>query len=144
MGRYINWADITNRYPDATKIGGAADVSSAWIFGAEADLDSRLGSKFTVPFSPVPDVIKDLCIDLAYYRMVMRQKGSEPIGKLVDTRIAGMLNGTIVVAGAPETSGSALAYVSNSYHSAFGPDSEVNWQVSTEWVQAAQEERGQL
>lgn len=143
MGRYIDWADIAGRYVDVTKIGGAEAVASHWISYSEADIDARLAVAFTTPFSPAPDVIKDLCIDMAYYRMTMRQKNSEVIKAFIDERLTGLINGTIVINASSPNDG-VLAWGEQNqtgYHTAFGPDGELNWTPSSAFIQDVQDQR---
>lgn len=150
MGRYIDWADVTGRYADVAKMTGAEAVSSYWLGYAESELDARLACKYTVPFSPAPPLVKDLAIDLTYYRMTIRQKGSELIKEFIDERLTGLIAGTITLT---DSSGIAVSESATAawseqdksgYHTAFGPDSELNWRVSSAWVQDVQGERGQL
>ena len=40
---------------------------AAAIDDAQAEIDSRLALRYTVPFSPVPDLIKRICVAIAAY-----------------------------------------------------------------------------
>lgn len=147
MGRYINWSDVTGRYTDFAKGPDATQANASFVPQAEAEVDGRLAVKYTVPFSPAPYLVKDLCIDLAYYKATIRQEGSKVIGDSLETRFKGILDGTILLtnsAGELIEQRSATAWVSNSYHSSFGPDTEVNWRVDSNWINDAMDERGQL
>lgn len=140
MGRYIDWQDLANRYADAAKYAGAEAVHSAWLFGVEAEIDARLSVRYTVPFSPAPDLVRDLCIDLLYARMTARQEGSEVIYDRVMETIKDMVAGTITLPGiAPLATGAAWA--SNSYRTAFGPDDPINWSRSAAELDDATSER---
>lgn len=131
MGRYIDWSLLVGRYPDAAKMGGAEAVHSAWLYGVEAEIDARLGARYTVPFSPAPDLVKDLCVDLLYARMTARQDGSEVIYERVMDTLKAMVAGTITLPGVdPAAGGAGSTFVSNSYRSAFGPDDPINWSRS--------------
>lgn len=68
MPRYIKWDEVQARYASLATIGGADEVNSASLVYAEAEIDSRLGQKFTLPFSNNNLTIKDLCIDLTYIK----------------------------------------------------------------------------
>lgn len=146
MGRYINWADVTGRYGDFAKGADATVAAAAFIPQAEAEVDGRLAPKYTVPFSPAPYLVQDLCIDVAYYKATIRQEGSKLLGESLEQRFKAIINGTLLLTnsgGAIQESGGA-AWCSNSYHSSFGPDSEVNWRVDSNWINDAMDARGQL
>jgi phage gp36-like protein len=143
MGRYIEWADVTGRYIDTAKYtGGEGGVGSYWLALAESEIDAFVAPKYTVPFSPCPLPIKDLCIDLTYYKMSMRQESAKPLWEYIDYRLKAILNGTMTLT----TSGSALAqgtaWSENSgYASSFGPDDPLNWRVSSDWMDAVEGSR---
>lgn len=130
MGRYIDWSNLTNRYTDAAKIAGAEAVHSAWLFGVEAEVDARLSLRYTVPFSPAPDLVKDLCTDLLYARMTARQEGSQVIYERVMDLFKEIIAGTVTIPGVTPSAGSKSTFASNSYRSAFGTDDPVNWSRS--------------
>jgi phage gp36-like protein len=143
MSRYINWAHVTGRYGDFAKGPDATQATSYFVDMAESEVDARLAPKYAVPFSPVPQMVQDLCIDLTYYKATIRQESSKTIKEYIDERFKGLLDGTIMLTtsgGIVEQAGN-LAWASNSYHSSFGPDAEVNWNVDSQWVQDAQDAR---
>lgn len=147
MGRYITWADVTGRYGDYAKGPDATQAAASFIPQAEAEVDGRLAVKYTVPFSPAPYLVQDLCIDLAYYKATIRQEGSKSIGESLEARFKAIIDGTLLLttsSGTVISEDSATAWVSNSYHSSFGPDSEVNWRVDSNWILDAMGSRGQL
>lgn len=147
MGRYIDWPHVTGRYGNITgSTLGAGNVGSYWLTQAEAEVDGRLAPRYTVPFTgTIPELVKDLCIDLTYYKMTIRQKESEALGKYLDKRFADIIAGTIVIPEA-DTTGAASsgneAWVANSYYSRFGNDDPVNWQVDPDQIDAEQDARG--
>lgn len=151
MGRYIDWSDVAGRYVDIAKMSGAEAISSYWLNYAENELDARLAVRYTVPFSPAPPLVRDLAIDLTYYRMTMRQKGSEVIKSYIDERLGGLVGGTITLT---DSSGTALAESAASvawseqdkagYHTVFGPDYELNWQSSSSFIGDVRDTRGQV
>lgn len=146
MGRYINWADVTGRYSDFAKGPDASIAATSFIPQAEAEVDGRLAPKYTVPFSPAPYLVQDLCIDLAYYKAALGNERSKLVGESLERRFKAIIDGTLLLttsAGTVAEDG-ATAWVSNSYHSSFGPDSEVNWRVDSNWINDAMDERGQL
>lgn len=143
MGRYINWDDVTGRYIDAAKKAGDGAMGSYWLTGAEDEIDGYLAAKYTVPFSPAPGVVKELCIDLTYYKMTMQQPEAEPIWNYIDYRIKAIINGTIVLT----TSGTALPQGTSAWsegeghHTSFGPDSPLDWHISSAWQDAVETQR---
>lgn len=147
MGRYINWADVTGRYGDFAKGVDASVAAAAFIPQAEAEVDGRLAPKYTVPFSPAPYLVQDLCIDVAYYKATIRQEGSKVLGESLEQRFKAIIDGTLLLTnsgGAIIQESGGAAWCSNSYHSSFGPDSEVNWRVDSNWINDTMDARGQL
>jgi hypothetical protein len=47
MGRYIDWSDALDRYPELNTLGGADELSSSYIVYSEAFVDSVLKSHWT-------------------------------------------------------------------------------------------------
>jgi phage gp36-like protein len=145
MGRYINWADVTARYTDFAKGPDATIAEAAYVPQAEAEVDGRLAPKYSVPFSPAPYLVKDLCIDLAYYKATIRQESSKLIRDDIERRFDAIIDGTLLLttsAGVVAKTGD-YAWASNSYHSSFGLDDEINWQVDSYAISDIQDERGQ-
>lgn len=146
MGRYITWADVTAKYGDFAKGPDASIAGDHHIPQSEAEVDGRLAPKYTVPFSPAPYLVKDLSVDLAYYKATIRQEGSKAIKEYIDARFKAIIDGTLTLTTSDGVVASAgnLAWASNSYHSSFGLDSEVNWQVDTYAITDLQDRRGQI
>ena len=140
MGRYTDLDMVKGRYPTAQKAIAQSAVSSYFIDGAEGELDARLAARYTVPFSPAPSFIRDLATDIVFYKMTIFQESSEALGKYIDSRIEGLISGTIVLPSAP-TSDNNGAWVSDSYHSKFGLDNPVNWQTDADQIDATIEGR---
>lgn len=46
------------------------------ISRAEAEIDSYCGMRYEVPFTTVPDRVRDLAVDIAIYRLYGRRKGA--------------------------------------------------------------------
>lgn len=69
---YITYADLVLRY-DVLKTwaDSQAEVNSGLIYYAEIELNSLMASHFSVPFSAAHPTIKDLCMDLAYYKSLV-------------------------------------------------------------------------
>jgi phage gp36-like protein len=145
VGRYINWADVTGRYKDFPKGPDATDAENYFIVQAEAEVDGRLAPKYSVPFSPAPYLVKDLCVDLAYYKANIKQESSKLIRDDLERRFDAIIDGTLLLttsAGVVAKTGD-YAWASNSYHSSFGLDDEINWQVDSYAISDIQDERGQ-
>jgi len=68
MGRYIEWDDVIDRYPELNTLGGADQLSSAYIVYSEAFVDGVLGNHYTTPFSNNNMIVRDLAIDYCYWR----------------------------------------------------------------------------
>lgn len=102
MGRYINWSDVTDRYPHASRVGSEGAVGSSTLLAAEYQIDGMLGSKFTVPFSSNNETVKDLCIDNTYARLVSRytllkKEDYEKLTKSIDNRVKLLVMGDTVM-----------------------------------------------
>ena len=152
MGRYIDWDDVAARYRNIAKEFDSAIASSGFIYGAEAEVDARLASKYETPFSAsslgIPDLVRDLAVDLTYYRMAWRTDEAQKILDRVDSIFKAVNDGKLKLvtsAGAYPTTDDieVVAWSSTQqYHSSFGPDDPVNWAVSSSWMQTAEDARG--
>jgi phage gp36-like protein len=142
MGRYINWDDVANSYPDWAKAASASSVGNLWIPRAEDEVDARLATKYTVPFSPTPGVVRDLCIDLAYYKLVFATEKGKELKESLKERFQAILEGEMIltVSGTVLASDTAWSTHQN-YHGTFGVDSDLNWQTSERWQEDQQDAR---
>jgi phage gp36-like protein len=43
------------------------------IASADGEIDSYCGSRYTVPFSPVPDIVRKMSVDIAIYNLYSRR-----------------------------------------------------------------------
>jgi hypothetical protein len=69
---YATYDEVIERYPALARIASTPTrMNSGFIHYAEQELNGRLSSKFTVPFSEAYPTIKDLAIDLTYYRFLL-------------------------------------------------------------------------
>lgn len=146
MARYADWSDVVGRYKDAASIAESTGMGSYWLASAEYEVDGALGKVYSVPFSPAPLQVKDLAIDLTYYKMTIGKKTGGELKKYIDQRIAGLIDGTIVLVtttGLLQSDPNA-AWFENSYHTSFGPDDPVNFRIDSNWIQNVQDERGQF
>jgi phage gp36-like protein len=50
------------------------DIVAEVIDQADAEIDSYCGRQYSVPFSPVPDRIRTLSVDIAIYRAYLRRQ----------------------------------------------------------------------
>jgi len=84
---YCALADITATIPAQTVINltddsdvGAVDQAkvTAAIADADAEIDSYCAARYTVPFSPVPAVIRKCSADIAVYNLYSRCAESIP------------------------------------------------------------------
>ncbi len=146
MGRYIDWSHVVGRYKDAATLAEASNTGSYWLNMAEYEIDGALGARYTVPFSPAPLQVQDLCIDLTYFKMTVGKATKKDLKKYIDERIAGLIDGTIVlVTSAGNIQGDPnAAWSENSYHTSFGPDDPVNFRVDSNWITDVQDLRGQF
>lgn len=68
---YATYNEVITRYPLIETLGKtASEVSSDLIYYSEIEINGRLGVVFSVPFDAAHPTIKDLTIDLAYYRAI--------------------------------------------------------------------------
>jgi len=150
---YVIFDEVIARYPILETWGKSqTEVNSDLIYYSEIELNSRLGSKFTVPFSGPPPTIKDLTIDLCYCK-ALRTKDPDKAVKvcqMVSERIDDILNGTasictgsgtiIEVSGADqEVWSSNLDYYPT--HSMLDPESKYT-QIDPDLLDDLEDERG--
>ena len=84
---YITYAELITRYSIIATWNGSQDnIENDLIYYAEREINSRLASHFTVPFSAGHPTVKDLVIDLAYYNTL----------KTKDPKKAGEIKGAII------------------------------------------------
>lgn len=148
MADYITWKDVVDRYPNAAKdVSGSEGVKNNFVNGAEAHVNARLAQRYSIPFTPCPQMIKDVVIDLAYFKMIgVRQKDSKTFKSFLDERLDGLADGTLTLMtdsgtqyGANET-----VFATDQYGTAFGVDDPTLWRVSSAWQTQLESDRGQL
>ena len=147
MARYIAWQDVVERYADAAKLSGGSEATkTSFVNFAEDETDGRLAGKYQTPFSPVPNVVKDLCIDLAYYKMIFRQEDkAKPVLAYVNTRFADILTGriTLTISGTPLATVLDRAWsTEQGFESSFGVDPPERWAVDSNWQDDFASRRG--
>lgn len=95
MGRYIDWQDVTNKYADMATKGGADETRASFLTTAEDEVDTWLAPYYSVPFTPCPGVVRDLSIDIAYYKATVLRKGSDLLWKYIERRLKAIQDGTM-------------------------------------------------
>jgi len=93
---YTNYEEVIIRYPVLkTWAKTPAEVNSDLIYYGEMELNGRLASHFTVPFSASHPTIKDLTIDLAYYNAIKTRvpKDAQRIHDVIIGRIDAIKEG---------------------------------------------------
>jgi len=122
---YITYEDAVRRYPELEGWPGmATSVNSDLIYYAAHELNSRMASHFSVPFSAAHPTVMDLVIDLTYYRSLRTQdpKRAALIKDAIEGRIAAIKNGdeqlmtgsgTVIV---PEAPGDEIWSTTQDYH----------------------------
>jgi hypothetical protein len=147
MGRYINWDDVIDRYQELNTLGGADELSSSYIVYSEAYVDGILSTHFTPPFSDNNMIVRDLAIDVCYWRAArfklddaveVKSSVFETVGLLKDGHI-NMYDeaGTLI----PSIDKSFVWSNTQSYHTAFGMDAVTNWEIDEDQVIADEDKR---
>ena len=73
MGNYCDWGDVVARYPQASKGVDAPEMGTSFITGVEAVMDSFLVKVFTTPVTGSPPLLKTICIDLVYAKIIFNK-----------------------------------------------------------------------
>lgn len=143
--RYTNWAAVVARYPSVARISQAeaTAVESAFIIGAEAEIDARFASRYVVPFANTPTlapaIIADIATDLAYYRITLLKleaAQSKVLKDSIDSRITEIANGNMSIVGSGGLvvgeSGTVNAWSTHKgYPNITGIDDVSDWVVSS-------------
>ncbi len=144
MSRYVSWQELAARYKKAAEVADTEEAQSGFIEGAEADVDARLAVRYTVPFSPVPPAIKDIVIDLAWYKMNIEQASSKPIYEYINRRLDALVAGSASLVGSSGIleSSDALPWSDmQERRTMFGVDDPVDYSVSAQWIEDTAEDR---
>lgn len=144
--RYITWEDVVNRYSDIAKDGWSEEKLTPMMLDAEAEVDSRLAPRYTVPFdvgSNAPQIVRTLSVDLTYYRVNWMNERSEKLKSYIDERFKALLDGTmsLTTSGGEVEDIALLASTDRDHRSSFGPDDPSNWRTSENWIDQVQSER---
>lgn len=148
MGKYVSWDDLVARYKRVADKGGSSEVGSSFLAYAEAEIESRLGGAFTVPFSSNNVTAADLVIDLTIAKIIRFQepKKYKVIIDEIDGRVKRLVDGTEPMV---TTSGDVLfastdggAWSSTgSYHPVFGLEDYTLSHVSSDALQDEEDAR---
>ena len=143
MSQYINFTDVSNRYPSfSSKVGAGAAEAEGYILGAEGEVDGILIATYNVPFVPgssnVPYLVRDICIDLAYWKAVamFNKDTGPPLKEYIDQRLKQIVEGTIMLTSSTGLIAQGVPFAaatSDSTRSSFGVDDAINWSVSSSW-----------
>lgn len=139
-GRYINWGDIGARYKDPG--GDATTADTVFIPQAEAEVDAALAVKYSTPFSvttttDAPQLVRDLCIDIAYWKMNRRADWAKQFRIDIDAMLKRLVEGDLVLTNSggqifgPEATGES--YATPAVRSSFGVDDPECWAPSSGW-----------
>lgn len=141
MSRYANWSHVVARYGNAVAgDAGDAELEAGWLAGAEDEIDARLGKWYTVPFTgTIPGIIRDLAVDITYYKMNIRQE-NKALKESIDQRIDAIADGSMVLVGISRI-GDFSACGTPNRRSSFGPDDPQNWSTDQDWIDDAIDER---
>lgn len=84
---YVDFEEVVARYSILKSWGkDESEVTSDLIYYAEMELNGKMASHFSVPFSDSHPTVKDLTIDLCYYKALIT-KDPEKAEKIHDAII---------------------------------------------------------
>lgn len=146
MGRLIDYSDVVGRYEELSKAAGSTDMDAAFIQPAEVQIEGRLSSKFTSPFSSNNLTAKDLCIDEVYYKMMLTRqpKKAAEMRKAIDGRIERLLMGESMVTNSGDiiAGEASVGFITTSgYHPTFGMGDTLDFYVSSAQVSEEEDAR---
>jgi len=136
MGRYINWDDVIDRYPELNTLGGADQLSSSYIVYSEAFVDGVLANNYTVPFSNNNMIVRDLAIDYTYWRAArFKFEDATAVKSSFFQTVEMIKDGQVVMI---DDTGAIIEQIkkkigifstTESYHSAFGMHDVEEWHI---------------
>jgi phage gp36-like protein len=81
--------DVLTQLTDDENTGSAdADIVTAAIARADAEIDGYCAVKYAVPFTTVPEVVAGLSLDMSIYYLYKRRTVSDDVQKSYDNAIA--------------------------------------------------------
>lgn len=141
MGKYIEWDDVVDRYPELESLGGADELAPVFIQFAEANTEALLRGFYTIPFSSNNITVKDLCIDCAFWRAGrLKLDDAVEVKSEYYEQISMIKNGMMAMV---DSAGNEVEGLSNptafsttqSYHSSFGMDDPIEWLVDWDRIE---------
>lgn len=148
MGRYIDWDNVIDRYPELNTLGGADELSSSYIVYSEAFVDGILKSHWTPPFSNNNMIVKDLVIDYCYWRagrfklenaVEVKSSFFETINLLKSGQLSMLDEAGNEIPGISQ--GATIYSSTQSYATSFGMDDPIHWRVDSDHMSATQDQR---
>ena len=153
--RYVKWSDVVGRYPRAATITQAEEVTieANFIAGAEGEVDAALAGRYTTPLASTPTLapalVRDITIDLAYYKAAFLQLDDTQSKRLADyikERLFGLATGSLTLV----SSGGVLVTPAGKgtfctvadFPNISGTDPVADWQVSSVEALASRTGRG--
>lgn len=144
---YFTYDDITLKYRKIPEDFTSDAVGSYWAPAASSRIDAVLATRYTVPFSPVPFVIRDLAVDMAYWGMTYRELNQELLKKDIDARLAAISSGTLTltdpVTGASLQTSTRVTLTTSGYRSSFGMDRPEDFSIDRNWQSDFRNSRGE-
>lgn len=99
MGIFINWSDITNKYPDIESIITAEEADNTYILSAESIIQGKLNSKYSVTLLQQSYLVKSLVADMVYIdiQSTRQPKKADQLKKKVDDMLRELTKGNITL-----------------------------------------------
>jgi len=74
--RQIDWDTLVQLTDDTDSGLIDSDILDRAIADADAEIDAYCGSRYSVPFTTVPDVIRKRSVDITIYNLYARRRGA--------------------------------------------------------------------
>lgn len=86
---------LLNKYSDMQKTLGATELDGTYIISAEAFVEGKLASKYSIPFDATNQTAVDLVLDYAYYiyMLTKNEKRAKAVKELIDNVIEALVDG---------------------------------------------------
>lgn len=128
MPNYLSWAAVLARYAEFDKLPNVSSTSvqDAMMDMAEAELNSRLASRYTAPFSSNNMTAISIGVDVLYVQnqLTRQPEKAKALMGSVDSRIAALLDGSASMIDSTGTvldvSGTVVWSSSENYPPTFG------------------------
>ena len=125
----VTWDDVTGRYGEMLKLPNAnvSSVQAAYMSLGEAIVQSRLASKYAVPFSSNNTTAISMCIDMVFVQTQMSRQPdkAKAVSEMLEVQIAALLDGSAAMVNVAGTivatiGGGAVWSNTMDYHPVFG------------------------